>query len=68
MGETAVGALLKKNTEKPMALPNTLTNKAVVNCYDYFCTVSYTMAYDVNQDTIEGGQTCLTLCARKQTK
>lgn len=52
-------AVLKKidlSRGKPISLPDGLTNQEVVNCYDHFCRVSYTMAYGIGENRIQGGQ------------
>ena len=52
-------AVLKKidlSRGKTISLPDGLTNQEVVNCYDHLCPVSYTIAYGIGENRIQGGQ------------
>ena len=54
-----MAAVLEKNdlsSGKPIRLPDGLTNQEVVNCYDHFCPVSYTIAYGIGENRIQGEQ------------
>ena len=50
---------------KPVVLPDSLTNKEVLECADHFCQVSYILAYGVAENRIQEGQNVLDLMRRK---
>jgi hypothetical protein len=62
-----MAAILEKNnlSGKPTVLPDSLTNSEALSCTSRSCQVSYTLAWGVGENRIEGSENVLDVMRRK---